>query len=56
MAQRTVTVRQFIEAQIELTKDWTADDPRWEALMTMLDYSLQYGEWKALTDGGHLAL
>lgn len=49
MPNRTVTVRQFLAAQIEVTKDWTADDPRWEHLNVMLDYSIQFGEFKAVT-------
>jgi hypothetical protein len=50
MTTKTVTVRQFLDAQIEVSKDWAADDPRWGALNTMLDYSLQYGQWQRLRE------
>jgi hypothetical protein len=48
--EKTVTVRQFLEAQEILTEGWEADDPRWEALCLMLDYSVQYGEFKAVVE------
>lgn len=38
-----VTVGQFLEAQALMTEGWAGDDPRWEALGVMLDYSIQYG-------------
>lgn len=50
MPDRTVTVRQFMAAQAEVTKDWTADDPRWQALTVLLDYSIQWGKWESVRD------
>ena len=38
-----VTVGQFIAAQEAITADWAPEDPRWEALLTVLDYSVAYG-------------
>lgn len=45
-----VTVGQFIEAQRVVAADWPAEDPRWDALMVMLDYSIQFGERKFWQD------
>jgi hypothetical protein len=39
-----------MEAQVTLTEGWTADDPRWAALNVMLDYSIQYGEFRKVTE------
>ena len=39
-----VTVGQFIDANRLVAADWSADDPRWDALRVMLDYSIQFGE------------
>jgi len=44
---KEVTVGQFLEANKLIAQDWTADDPRWEALGVMLDYSIQFGERRA---------
>lgn len=41
---KEVTVGQFIEANRLVAADWTHDDPRWDALQVMLDYSIQFGE------------
>lgn len=41
---KEVTIGQFIEANRLVAADWTADDPRWDALKVMLDYSIQFGE------------
>jgi hypothetical protein len=42
--QTEVTVGQFMEANRLVAADWPADDPRWDALRVMLDYSIQFGE------------
>jgi hypothetical protein len=48
MSEPTVTVGQFLEAQAVLTEGWEHDDPRWDALLLMLDYSIQYGEFRSV--------
>lgn len=53
MAHEEVTVGQFLAANALVAADWPADDPRWDALGVMLDYSIQYGS-RRCEDQGHL--
>ncbi len=42
-----VTARQFLEAHRKVTEGWSSDDPRYEDLFILLEYSVQYGMFQS---------
>ncbi len=42
-----VTAREFLAAHEKVTEGWSSDDPRFEDLMVLLEYSVQYGMFQS---------